>query len=284
MQRMSVPLEVSVPASGQTSLRLLEEIAHCPVVPDCHRQAGTDHSCRRIVQVQDGVPLAEVQVPEPWSGDLEAAPILFISSNPSISHEEYYPRWGQAGIPSYFTDRFEAGPGRVKNGIYSPLATPRPNGEEHAKNWTRFWAAAKSTARILLGTEPNPGRDYALTEIVHCKSLGEIGVEEASGFCANRYLERTVGHSAASVLIVYGDHAHRYAGRYLLGGEVVTVGTRTGPSTIAGRQRHLVALPHPNSRARGPKRINKVLSRVDLDLASTAVRRQVAAAIGRSVE
>ena len=62
-------------------------------------------------QLQEARSLAGLQVPEPWSGDLEGAPILFLSSNPSISTAELYPRWKwpDEEIAGFFGRRFSGG-------------------------------------------------------------------------------------------------------------------------------------------------------------------------------
>ena len=54
---------------------------------------------------------SQLQVPEPWSGNLEHAPILFLSSNPSISTAELYPRWEwpDEEIADFFGRRFGGG-------------------------------------------------------------------------------------------------------------------------------------------------------------------------------
>lgn len=92
--------------------RVLESIIHCELLARC--KAGEDLPCSKIVAVQD-VPLREQQVPEPWTGHLDRARLVFISSNPSIDPREAYPRWGGDDIAEsvrYFTDRFDGGPGR----------------------------------------------------------------------------------------------------------------------------------------------------------------------------
>lgn len=72
-------------AEGYTkSQRLLLEIARCPHVSHIRRGAKLVHPCAQLVRSQ---PIDKpLQLPEPWSGDIEHAPILFLSSNPSIAH------------------------------------------------------------------------------------------------------------------------------------------------------------------------------------------------------
>ena len=77
----------------------------------------------------------------------------------------------------------------------------------------------------LLGREAQPGIDYALTEIVHCKSKHETGVREAEDFCANRYLKRVLSLSAAGILVVLGKAARQAMARqFALPSELATYG------------------------------------------------------------
>jgi hypothetical protein len=82
---------------------LLLEIAHCP-----NFNSNEDNPCRTIVQTQ---PQEDYQLPESWSGDLEHAPILFLSSNPSIGMMEKYPSssWPDDRIIDFFSHRFGGG-------------------------------------------------------------------------------------------------------------------------------------------------------------------------------
>jgi hypothetical protein len=58
-----------------------------------------------------------------------------------------------------------------------------------------------------LKREVRPGFDFALTEVVHCKSWKGHGVEEARDVCSKRYLERVLSISPTNVFIVYGTEA-----------------------------------------------------------------------------
>ena len=73
-------------------MNLLDQITRCPIVKECLASPDPDHPCREIVQNQKQS-LENFQVPEPWSGHLKQARILFIGSNPSISKNECFPRW-----------------------------------------------------------------------------------------------------------------------------------------------------------------------------------------------
>ena len=167
---------------------LLHEIVHCPHVKSCLQNPSLEHPCREVVASQSH-PLDAYQVPEPWSGRIEQAPILFLSSNPSISPIEDYPTgfWSEDHVDDYFNNRFSGGRKEwIINGN-KPLLTDRSYGRS-----VRFWSAVRHRAIELLGRDVTPGMDYALTEIVHCKSRNEIGVKHAQVECVESYLLRVL--------------------------------------------------------------------------------------------
>jgi hypothetical protein len=77
-------------------------------------------------------------------------------------------------------------------------------------SWGPFWAAAPSRAAELLEKERaliTPGLDFALTEVVPCKSRNGVGVKEAQEFRSERYFDQTLSVSAAKVLVGFGQSA-----------------------------------------------------------------------------
>ncbi len=60
---------------------LAVDILRCPVVEDCLQSGGDELGCRRVAS-RYSTQLSPHYVPEPWSGHLARAPILFMSSNP----------------------------------------------------------------------------------------------------------------------------------------------------------------------------------------------------------
>lgn len=235
--------------------RVLESIIHCELLARC--KAGEDLPCSKIVSVQD-VPLREQQVPEPWTGHLDRARLVFISSNPSIDPREAYPRWGDdiAESVRYFTDRFDGGPGQIRDGIYSPL----PDG-----GWSgavRFWAAVRQRAFELI-PDATPGVDYALTEVVHCKSQNEIGVAEARQTCAARYLPEVLATATeARVFAVIGVQAVREVSD--LFGLELDGNNRFAQLEHERRRWTFVYLDHPSSGGK-KKRFTTALTRGQLD-------------------
>ena len=186
--------------------------------------------------------MAELQVPEPWSGDLEGAPVLFLSSNPSISTAEVYPRWEWADeeIADFFGGRFGGGRRQwIKDGTKSL----RPDGSYGRA--TAFWAAVRQRAIELLQRDVRPGVDYALTEIVHCKSKSEIGVAAARKRCVPRYLRRVLTSAAARVIVVLGKPAQQAVQEEF---NISADALIHGPKALCGRERMLAFLPHTNYR------------------------------------
>ena len=124
--------------------QLLGEISQCPVAREIRLGNSTSScACRQIVGVQTG---ADFQVPEPWSGQIDIAPLLFISSNPSIDEHEDYPyrSWESSRTADFFSNRFARSSGWVKDGfIPARLMAPgakigyvsgRPLGAAHARS------------------------------------------------------------------------------------------------------------------------------------------------------
>ena len=224
---------------------LLLEIAHCPIVDHCLTPEGAAHPCATIVRNQSGSGCA-FQEPEPWSGHLDGAVILFVSSNPSWSCEEEYPysTWSNERVLDYFNNRFGGEKEWIRDGVRALKTdgTYWPTG-------TAFWQAVRNRAWEIVERQPIPAIDYALTEVVHCKSEREIGVAEALGPCADRYLRRTLELSAAQVLVVLGERAKEAICRiYQIAWPAA--GTVAGPMQMGEQERLVTFLPHPNARMR----------------------------------
>ncbi len=211
-----------------------------------------EHPCREVVLTQRSTSVAEHQLPEPWSGHLEQAPILFLASNPSIAQEEEYPlgSWPDELVADFFRNRF--GGGR-KQWTRDERYTLRRDGT-HYRRGVQFWASVRYRAGELLGRVATPGVDYVLSEVVHCKSVAEKGVWEALDECAGRYLRRVVEHAVARVVVGLGgraDYAVRRQFRLPEGKAVC------GPVRVGRRDRYFTFLPHPN--ARKPRTFEKCL-------------------------
>lgn len=255
---------------------LLLTIARCPVMAGCLDAEQPSHPCAAVTGYQwqsiDAATRIEYwrrahQLPEPWVGHLAEAPILFVSSNPSIRGQvtpEGLAAPSRDGITWISTDeaiidRFDdAFDKHIVDGVRSI----------GAKRATRYWSSIKNRAQELIPHRPvRPGRDYALTELVHCKSPKEIGVPEAAKTCGDRYLRPILETSAARVIIGIGAHARRGLVAHLRLSSV----DGAQQMQIGGRDRLIVFLPAPNAHG-GPKTFAGKLSPSDL----IAVQRWVA--------
>lgn len=237
--------------------KLLLEIARCSQAQSCINNTLIDHPCSKIVHVQNSSSFDDYQVPEPWCGNIIDAPILFISSNPAISSKDIFPtgKWMDDDITDFFENRFGGGKQEWtrngtkaldKNGTYMKA--------------TSFWASVRQRAIELLKREVNPGLDYALTEVVHCKSKQEIGVTEATEFCVNRYFNQILSLSGALVIVVLGKHARTAVqNKYKIANNL----TMVGPIEFNGRKRIITFLPHPN--ARGSNTFAKCVPAAELE-------------------
>lgn len=191
--------------------RLAVAVARCPLIEVARRDQR--HPCAGVVSEQR-VSRGEFQVPEGWAGALSLARIAFISSNPSLSmerpdrprgHMEAYPRasWPDNYIADFLTARFgspEAGSPATNDGRHR-----RFDGTYSTR--VAFWHRIRKRASELLAYDAEPGSDYVMTEVVHCKSKSERGVSRAAQTCAEQWLEQILALTPARLWIVVGAKA-----------------------------------------------------------------------------
>jgi hypothetical protein len=183
---------------------------HCADVAYVWSAARSD-PCRAIVETQSSDP-SVFQVPEPWAGHPHEAPILMISSNPSISQAEPYPAWSQHvddrvtfSISASATDRT-----RLKTECDARSLTANDDGTWHSKQNVAYWRDCKANVEYVLQRPAEPGVDYVMTEVVHCKSRQETEMAAAAAkHCADRWLDRVLTLSPTAVVVVLGDTARR---------------------------------------------------------------------------
>jgi hypothetical protein len=220
---------------------LLHEITRCPNIQLYFSSPQCSNPCAYIISTQHASSIDKLQVPEPWSGDLEHAPILFLSSNPSINDVEEIPLWSWSNewIEDFYTNRYEGGRKQwIKDGKYNLLL-------DGSRQIVRFWVEVRQRARELLERDICDGVDYALTEVVHCKSQGEEGVRAALNECSKHYLRKVLELSGAKVIVTLGNTVKETV--KLEFGIPASVDV-FGPTTIGTHQRYIAFLPHPNAR------------------------------------
>ena len=214
----------------------------------CLQNAQLKHPCMKIVQWQKthkNLAYQDHQLPEPWSGDIERAPLLFISSNPSLSTTEMYPSlgWSDDEIRDFFTNRFDKW---MKDGSrFMRWDRTFPNKK------TPFNRDIMRYAGELLGSSNiKPGKDYAITEVVHCKSESEHGVAGALKTCAANFLLPIMKISGAKCVIIVGSKAKSRFNSLL---KIEASAAICSPLEVGGKKRLLVYLKHPSARAKkGP--------------------------------
>lgn len=225
------------------ALELIADLSHCPEVTAVWAGPAS-HPCSGVVGVQPSDPDV-FQVPEPWAGHIHRAPLLFVSSNPSISKDEPYPTWDmpETARRDFFDRRFGQGRGQVKDGMFGPLKSPGADGSWHNTRATPFWRECNTNVCFVLGRPAVAGIDYAMTEVVHCKSRDQEGVTRATPLCMKRWFERVLAVSGASVVAVLGSVAMKAVSRYL--GRDLEL-WRTSRAVLGGRERLVLAARHTN--------------------------------------
>ena len=151
-------------------------LTYCPL---------SSHVCNPLYLSQGCKSIDDFHIPEPWNGDIENAPILFVSLNPGFTPGELYPRLGYSGwtkpalsgvvfdngkVEDFFENRFDPAAGYVTHANGSKFAIKMENGNIEPLKGRSYWGYVKSIADKILGRKSNIGKDFAITELVHCKS------------------------------------------------------------------------------------------------------------------
>lgn len=199
------------------------DISSCTEVSSAFASEG--HPCHKVATWQKGrVPgTAEltspsgsrIQRPEPWTGNLRKAPIIFLASNPSFDEKEFYPDWSgdwtEQDIIQFGSERFLASPTRPFG------ATDGPSLKDQDRTYLRngklsravaHWRRVRALAALFLEksmSEVSAHDDYVMTELVHCKSWNEVGVPQALSHCTQLWMERVFSLSPANLIVVLGS-------------------------------------------------------------------------------
>ena len=231
-----------------------------------------DQACKAVIHCQEPLNRETHRVPEPWSGHIDRCRILFFGSNPSIDSAEVFPTliWENENIEDFFENRFAGGHREWVDSKCRVLRTDGTHGP--TRNWVRFWASCRARASELLGRPARMGEDFAISEVVHCKSKGErkegLRVTDlASEVCSDRYVTRIIAASAARVILPMGVIASREIRRIFS----IPADTRFfGPEIVANVQRFFAFLDHPAGPGRR-KKFRAALDRGELDRLRDAV-------------
>ena len=216
------------------SLQLAKSICACAEVGLALKDKN--HPCHKVVMTQQEMIQGDESVrqrPEPWIGNLENSKVLFISSNPSISDDpdisirEDFPTYGTPEDVSaeFFINRFnheDGAPHATFNYEGHANFLYRSNDGKYRGKGNSFdkpietWQGVYERAKEILGESCDPAVNYALTEVVKCKSKAEVGVKEASSKCIDKWMHKAMEISPAKIVVVIGaparnNFAHKLA-------------------------------------------------------------------------
>jgi hypothetical protein len=202
----------------QSASDLLHEIFACPNVNHCQSNKGSSHChpCAKIVSSQGGTSVEDFQRPEPWSGNLDRSPILFISPRPSIDLMEKYPvldslDWSKECISDFFMNRFN---GKHETWVNDGLCVLRKDNNYGGR--VRFWGGIGRLAEELLERKTRFGIDFTLTHVVHCKSTIQKIDTSAASECANKYLSKIINKKKKKIIVVLGSKTEKQVIEYVL--------------------------------------------------------------------
>lgn len=221
---------------------------------------ATNHSpCEEILRTQNIFRQQDFQVPEPWNGNLNAH-LLFIASNPTIDEQEYFPdstsTWNPELTEDFFLHRFSGG---RQSWISNNRYVLQRDGNHYSNKPVKYWCEIYRRAiEAYDNKEINPGIDYAITEVVHCKSRARIGVNESLAECSSSFIKKIVKLSEAKVIIWVGKEAKQTAISLFKTGEE----TFHGPS-LKTQNRYFIFTPAPNSNR--PRKLEKILTKPQLE-------------------
>lgn len=209
--------------SDLSAEELALQIGRCPNFVEVVN--GGANSCEEVINSQikehSSNPNSVVEkrkvfhTPEPWAGNLTTAKIMFLSSNPSIDPNEIFPNltWSDSEALDFYLNRFSNDPNRKYGATegsniqsFDRAILTSGIGPKRVKTWSDL----RNRAAVLLEKQPeqtSATSDYVMTEVVHCKSQGEVGVSSALSTCVSKWFEPLLTISPARLIIVSGDKA-----------------------------------------------------------------------------
>mgnify|MGYP000476421206 CR=1 FL=1 len=106
------------------------------------------------------------------------------------------------------------------------------------------------------------GLDYAITEVVHCKSVKELNVDDCREECWKLWMPQILNLSSASVLMLFGKHSTDWFEE----NHASFHGKRIIDDLLVyGINRTVVRLPHPTSWEK-VKKMDDLLTPSEMDV------------------
>lgn len=180
---------------------------------------SADSECHSIWKAQGCSSLDNFQVPEPWNGDIANARLLFLSINPGYTPNEMYPRkgnpwwtdergdWATDNIYDFFTNRFSSEHEYVQSENGRRFRIKMEDGSQKKLEGRPFWEEIDKIATLIFNRGVLIGKDYAITEIVHCKTTNAYQIGKGCyPKCLNLWLEQVlnVAQNVERIIVVGG--------------------------------------------------------------------------------
>lgn len=156
--------------------------------------------CSKVIDSQQAKNPGGFHIPEPWNGDISTSRILFLSINPGITPRELYPRsgndywmdgrgWNTDRVEQFFEGRFDRTLPYVKYRDGGHAFKIKMESDDPDKGVVGFWPYVFKMANTLI-PGADPLKDFALTELVHCKSEDSSYVNNTCyKQCMDKYLQ-----------------------------------------------------------------------------------------------
>lgn len=260
----------------EESYKLFKEILFCPINKLKLNDSG---ECQRIIEVQKGNK-HKFQFAEPWNGDIENAKILFVSSNPAIDFDEYFPaydmdnetfteNWNEEEVKNFFYNRFTYFSNKRNDAKLNFNKVVK--NENGTPKTVKYWTHLNARTKELLCRETKLNSDFAITEIVHCKSKSEKDIDDKClETCSKNYLKEIINLSNAKLIVAVGKKAKEIIHNLYLKNENITNFEKNklyGPFEINNKPRYFLYICHPNAR-KEKKKLEKVMNIDELKMAS----------------
>ena len=199
----------------EATTELMWQIVQCGL-----KTQSADSECHAIWKAQGCSDLDDFHVPEPWNGDIANAELLFLSINPGYTANELYPRLGNEWwkdengdlsrdkLNDFFTNRFSSENQYVRNKNGHGFSIRMEDGSYKHLNGRSFWSDVHKIATAVLNRDVQIGRDYALTEIVHCKTKNSSGVSaKCYSNCLSLWFKQvlSVARNVRKIIVIGGE-------------------------------------------------------------------------------
>ena len=190
--------------------------------------------CHSLYQSQHCANVHSFQIPEPWNGDIEKAKILFVGINPGFTPNELYPQlsdpyWTRSvflgrfiifnynEVEKFFEYRFNQFYVKYWNTPQNKTRFSVRMTNSTYKNVHGFWNYLQNISTKLLGNNATPGKDYALTELVHCKSASIKHISpQCYDLCMNKHFNDILSLATEmEYLVIIGANTRKYVANIL---------------------------------------------------------------------